>query len=66
MKKISFILAAYNAQNYIESCVESCLSLEDFPSEIILVNDGSTDDTPIICERLRNVNENITVINQQN
>ena len=63
---ISFIIAAYNAQNYIESCIESCLSLKDFPSEIILVNDGSTDDTPNICERLKNGYENITVINQEN
>lgn len=63
---ISFIIAVYNAQEYIEDCIKSCLNMTDVPSEIIVINDGSTDNTPTICNKLKDKHKNITVIHQMN
>lgn len=50
MKKISIIVPVYNVQNYIRRCIESLMhqTLKDI--EIILVDDGSTDLSGIICD----------------
>jgi len=49
--KVSVIMAAYNAEQYIEAAVESilCQTFSDF--ELIIVDDGSTDSTPVIIDR---------------
>ena len=49
--KISIIVPVYNSENYITTCINSLLNqnLDDF--EIILVDDGSTDNSRKICER---------------
>jgi glycosyltransferase involved in cell wall biosynthesis len=47
--KISFIIPAYNVEKYIERCIHSILALKTCNVEIIVVNDGSTDDTINIC-----------------
>lgn len=51
MKKISVIIPVYNAQHYLEECLESVLrqTFRDF--EVILMNDGSTDGSQKIIER---------------
>lgn len=48
---ISIIIPAYNIENYIDKCLESVCGQTLKNIEIILVNDGSTDSTPSICER---------------
>lgn len=66
--RLSLILPAYNVSDYIEACVESCqqqnISKEEY--EIIIVNDGSTDSTPDIINRLANKWDNIKIVNQEN
>lgn len=64
MKKVSVIIAAYNIQEYIGRCIESCInqSLEDI--EIIVVNDGSTDKTLDIIKKYDD--SRIKVINKKN
>ena len=54
MKKISVIIPVYNAQHYLEECLESVLrqTFRDF--EVILMNDGSTDGSQKIIERTNN------------
>lgn len=47
---ISIIIPAYNAENFMEECVESVLSQAFQDYEILLVNDGSTDGTPLLCD----------------
>jgi glycosyltransferase involved in cell wall biosynthesis len=48
--KISVIIPAYNAEPYIRTAIESCLSQTYPPYEIVVVDDGSTDDTAAVAE----------------
>lgn len=52
MPKLTVIMPAYNAENYIEASVESVLSQTFSDLRLIVVDDGSTDSTP---ERLRRI-----------
>lgn len=51
MPKVSIIVPIYNVEGYIEKCLETLINqtLEDI--EIILVNDGSTDNSELIAKR---------------
>lgn len=64
--KISVIVPVYNVERYLERCVKSILeqSLKDI--EIILVDDGSPDNCPAICDRYESQYENIKVIHKEN
>ena len=64
--KISIIIPAFNAADTIARAVGSLL-VQDFESiEIILVDDGSTDETYAICEELSASDMRITVIRKEN
>lgn len=65
---LSLIIPAYNVEKYLEKCIQSCLSqdLDKSFYEILIVNDGSKDNTLIIAERLASVYDNIKIINQKN
>lgn len=63
---VSIIIPAYNASTFISRCVESALN-QTYPNcEIIIVNDGSTDDTAIVVDNLVNEHDIIKVIHQEN
>lgn len=64
--KISIIVPIYNVENYLEKCIDSIVaqSFKDF--ELILVNDGSTDQSGEICEKYAEKDNRITVIHQEN
>lgn len=48
---ISIIIPVYNAAKFLDQTITSCLK-QDYPRlEIVLINDGSTDDSKIICEK---------------
>ena len=66
MSKISVIIPAYNAGAFIENCINSVLkqSFQDF--EIIVVNDGSKDNTLEILNRLAEKDSRIKVYSQEN
>lgn len=66
MKKVSIVIPVYNTEKYIEKCVNSVLAQSYQEIEIILVDDGSTDTSPKICDRLANNNEVIKVIHTNN
>lgn len=52
-KLVSIIVPIYNVEKYLEKCVCSILNQDYNNLEVILVNDGSTDKSLEICERLQ-------------
>ena len=64
--KVSVVVPVYNVEKYLEACVRSILgqSIQDF--EIILVDDGSTDNSGKICDALKERNGNIRVLHKDN
>lgn len=66
MVKISIIIAAYNIEGYIEKCISSLVNQTFTNIEIVVVNDGSTDDTPNIINRLAKNDSRIKIINKKN
>lgn len=65
-KLISVIVAAYNIEEYLPRCLESILSQTYTNLEILLVDDGSEDDTGIICDKYAAQDSRIIVIHQEN
>ncbi|MDE6963459.1 MAG: glycosyltransferase, partial [Lachnospiraceae bacterium] len=59
---ISVIVPVFNGQDYLEKCIESIEKQTYKNLEIIIINDGSTDDTAAVCVKLRENYENIHVI----
>lgn len=63
---VTIIVPCYNAAKWLEDCVESILRQEDCLLEVILVNDGSDDDTGQICDMFARQDSRVTVIHQEN
>ena len=59
---ISVIVPVYNGQDYLENCIQSIESQTYGNLEIVIVNDGSTDSTGTVCERLRTSYDNVRVL----
>ncbi|GAA4898918.1 glycosyltransferase [Flaviramulus aquimarinus] len=64
--KISIIVPVYNVEAYLERCIDSIINQTYKNLEIILVNDGSTDNSKIICEQYVKKDPRIVVVNQEN
>ncbi|MGX2975270.1 glycosyltransferase family 2 protein [Ursidibacter arcticus] len=64
--KFSIIIPAYNIADFITESVYGVLSQDYNDYELIIVNDGSTDNTRYICESLCKTNNCIKLINKQN
>ncbi len=64
--KFSFIVPIYNVEFYLRECLESIVQQEISASEIILVNDGSTDGSKEICDEYVAKYDNIQLINKPN
>ncbi len=66
MPKVSIIIPVYNAEKYLEKCLDSVFNqtFEDF--EVICVNDGSTDNSLEILNYYKRNYPNLTIINQTN
>lgn len=64
--KFSIIIPAYNVADYLENCVESILKQTYDNYEVIIVNDGSTDETGKIADDLSLQFKQINVIHQSN
>lgn len=62
---ISVIVPVYNGQDYLEKCIISIEEQSYENLEIIIVNDGSTDNTAALCVKLRETYGNVRVINTE-
>lgn len=63
---ISVIVPVYNVSDYLSRCVESILNQTHQELEIILVNDGSIDDSGTICDDFALKDKRVKVIHQEN
>jgi len=66
MDKITIIVPVYNVENYLRESIESAINQTYKNLEIILVDDGSTDDSGKICDEYINKDNRIKVIHQKN
>ena len=63
---LSVIIPVYNVEKYVERCVSSVVSQTYRDLEIILVDDGSTDASGVICDLWKERDDRIKVIHKQN
>ncbi len=65
--RLSVIIPVYNSEKYVAGCVESVLRQNGSESfQIILVDDGSTDGSPEICDELQKSHSNVFAFHQKN
>ena len=63
---VSIIVPVYNAENYLVRCVGSVLNQEYTNFELILVDDGSKDDSAAICDSFAQRDNRVRVIHKEN
>ena len=63
---ISVIVPVYNVEKYLDRCIESIVNQTYKNLEIILVDDGSPDNSPKICDKWAEIDNRIIVIHKQN
>lgn len=66
MPKISIIVPVYNAEKYLNECVDSILSQTLTDIEVILVDDGSTDNSPAICDEYTTRDPRVKTLHKPN
>lgn len=66
MPKISIIVPIYNVDKYLERCIDSILNQKFNDFEVILVNDGSTDKSGIICDMYAKQDNRVIVKHKNN
>ena len=66
MKKISVIIPVYNVEKYLYRCVDSVLGQTYYNIEVILIDDGSTDSSPEICDEYQKRDKRVKVIHKKN
>jgi glycosyltransferase involved in cell wall biosynthesis len=66
MPSISVVIPVYKVEKYLRQCVESVLAQDYKNIEVILVNDGSPDNCPAICDEIALRDHRIKVIHKEN
>ena len=66
MYKYSIIVPIYNGEKYLERCVNSIINQTYTNIELILINDGSIDNTEKICKKYSNNDDRVIYIKQDN
>lgn len=63
---VSIIVPVYNLEEYIVGTINSILNQDYSNIEVIIVNDGSTDSTGVLCESLKEIDDRVRVFHQEN
>ena len=66
MPTFSIIVPVYNVEKYLTKCIDSILEQTFSDFEVILVDDGSTDNCGIICDQYVEKDDRIQVIHKKN
>ena len=66
MALLSIVVPVYDVEQYLPRCIDSILKQSFTDFELILVNDGSTDNCPIICDEYADKDDRIKVIHKEN
>ena len=66
MPEISIIVPVYNTEKYLHRCIDSILAQTFTDFELILVDDGSSDNSPKICDEYAEKDKRVRVIHQEN
>lgn len=66
MSKVSVVVPIYNVEQYLNKCIESIVDQTYEDLEIILVDDGSTDSSPSICDEWKEKDKRVVVIHKEN
>lgn len=64
--KVSIVVPVYNVEEYLEQCVDSLIKQTYQNLQIILVDDGSTDNSGAICDKYMKTDERVQVIHKAN
>src|SRR5690606_36669667 len=64
--KVSIIVPKYNGERYLEECLTSIHNQSFLDYELILINDGSIDNTHSICTKFADLDERITYLSTDN
>ena len=64
--RLSIIVPVYNAEEYLDRCLNSIMNQEYSSCEVILVDDGSTDSSPMICDRYSATDPRFRTIHKPN
>lgn len=64
--KVSIIVPAYNVATYISECIESIIGQTYVDIELLIINDGSTDDTKNTCEKYTEFDRRVKLVNSSN
>lgn len=62
----SVIVPVYNVEHYLNQCIDSVLAQDFSDYELILVDDGSTDSSSLICDEYVKTNSHIKVLHKEN
>lgn len=65
-KMVSIVIPVYNLQNYLEECIQSLINQSWKDIEILLIDDGSTDNSSVLCDDLAKKDKRIRVLHKKN
>lgn len=65
-KNLTIVIPLYNQEKYIKQCLESILSQKNIDIFVIVVNDGSTDNSLTICEEIAAKDRRVKIVSQEN
>lgn len=64
--KVSVIIPVYNKEAYLDACMESLVNQTVKEIEILLINDGSTDGSALVCDKWKEKDNRVKVVHKEN